>query len=64
MNKRTTKLVREGSYAVEVAVDLIEDETGWSPYLSRDDALKLDGRDWLCAPVIWRRRLNTATFSN
>ncbi len=26
----------------EVDVELIEDETGWSPYLSLDDAYKLD----------------------
>jgi hypothetical protein len=26
----------------EVDIDLIEDETGWSPYLSVDDACKLD----------------------
>ena len=42
MSRRTIKLVREGNYAVEVAVEFIEDETGWSPYLSPDDAMKLD----------------------
>ena len=43
MNKRRhTKLVREGQYAAEVAVELIEAEGGWSPYLSIDDAHKLD----------------------
>jgi hypothetical protein len=29
---KTVKLVREGKYAAEVEVDLIEDEGGWSPY--------------------------------
>ena len=43
MNKRRhTKLVREGAYAAEVDVDLIEADGGWSPYLSLDDAHKLD----------------------
>jgi len=43
MTKRKhVKLVREGKYAAEVPVELIEDETGWSPYLSLDDAAKLD----------------------
>jgi hypothetical protein len=38
----TRKLIREGKYAAEVPVELIEDETAWSPYLSLDDAKKLD----------------------
>ena len=40
--RRHTKLVREGPYAAEVDVELIEAEDGWSPYLSLDDARKLD----------------------
>jgi hypothetical protein len=39
---RRIKLIHEGRYAAEVPVDLIEDESGWSPYLSVNDALKLD----------------------
>lgn len=42
MSRRTLKLVREGKYAAEISVDLIEDEGGWSPYLSVQDAQKLD----------------------
>ncbi|MCC6949249.1 MAG: hypothetical protein IT539_15925 [Bradyrhizobiaceae bacterium] len=42
MTRRTIKLVREGRYAAEVPVDLIEEEGGWSPYLSLEDAKKLD----------------------
>ena len=43
MNKRRhTKLVREGPYAAEVDVELIEAGDGWSPYLSLDDARRLD----------------------
>jgi hypothetical protein len=42
MSRTTIKLVREGRYAAEVSVHLIEDDTGWSPYLSLEDATKLD----------------------
>jgi len=43
MTKRAaTKLVREGKYAAEVSIELIEDDTGWSPYLSPEDAQRLD----------------------
>jgi len=43
MNKRRhTKLVREGAYVAEVEVELIEAGEGWSPYLSLDDAYRLD----------------------
>jgi hypothetical protein len=41
-SRRHTKLVREGSFAAEVDVELIETGDGWSPYLSFDDAYKLD----------------------
>jgi hypothetical protein len=40
--KRTTKFLHEGQYAAEVEVDLIQSDTGWSPYLSLADAQKLD----------------------
>jgi hypothetical protein len=40
--RRHTKLVHEGNYVAEVGVDLIEADEGWSPYLSMDDAYKLD----------------------
>jgi hypothetical protein len=42
MTRRRTELVREGKYVAEVPVDLIEEEGGWSPYLTLDDARKLD----------------------
>jgi hypothetical protein len=41
-SRRHTKLVREGQYAAEVDVELIETEGGWSPYLSLNDMRKLD----------------------
>lgn len=40
--RHRTKLVREGQYAAEVTVELIDAETSWSPYLSLEDAQKLD----------------------
>ena len=40
--RRHTKLVREGAYAAEVEVELIEAEGGWAPYLSLADAHRLD----------------------
>jgi hypothetical protein len=42
MKRETVEFVHEGKYAAEVSVVLIEDETGWSPYLSIEDATKLD----------------------
>ena len=36
------EFIHEGKYAAEVPVDLIEDDTAWSPYLSPDDARNLD----------------------
>jgi hypothetical protein len=40
--RQYTKLVHEGEYIAEVDVELIETDSGWSPYLSLDDAFKLD----------------------
>ncbi len=40
--RRHTKLVHEGRYAAEVDVELIDTDTGWSPYVSLQDAKKLD----------------------
>jgi len=40
--KRFTKLVHEGRYVAEVDVELLLADEGWSPYLSLDDAYKLD----------------------
>ncbi|MGO8692868.1 MAG: hypothetical protein ACLQMF_04255 [Rectinemataceae bacterium] len=37
-----TKMVHEGDYVAEVDVDLIYEEEGWSPYLSLQDANRLD----------------------
>jgi len=40
--RKKTKYVHEGRYVAEVEIKLIEDDTGWSPYLSAEDAYKLD----------------------
>jgi hypothetical protein len=39
---RSTELVHEGRFVAEVDVDLIETDSEWSPYLSLDDAERLD----------------------
>jgi hypothetical protein len=36
------KLIHEGQYIAEVDVELLENDNGWSPYLSVEDANKLD----------------------
>ena len=40
--RKRTKLVHEGSYVAEVEVELVEEPEGWSPYLSLEDAYRLD----------------------
>ena len=53
--KATKKLVREGDLVAEVEVNLVDAEDGWAPYLSRDDAYKLDDvRDALQAGDVKR----------
>jgi len=42
MNRKITKLIHEGKYAAEVAVELIEEPGGWSPYYSLEDVEKLE----------------------
>ena len=43
MKKRKhVKLVHEGDYAAEVDIELIDTGEGWAPYLSLEDAEKLD----------------------
>ena len=43
--EQVTRLVEEGGYVANIPVTLIyeaDDHTGWGPYLSAEDALKLD----------------------
>lgn len=40
--RQKIKLVHEGQYVAEVAVEVAESEQGWSPTISLEDAYKLD----------------------
>ena len=40
--RKKIKYVHEGQYVAEVEVELMEGETGWSPYLNVEDTYKLD----------------------
>ena len=40
--RQHTQLVREGQYVAEVSVELLEGDVSWAPYLSLDDAYRLD----------------------
>ena len=42
MTRKSIKLLHEGKYAAEVPIELIEDDTAWSPYLSPEEVRKLD----------------------
>ena len=42
MIEKTTQYFRVGKYTAEVEIDEIFDDTTWSPFISWDDALKLD----------------------
>jgi len=40
--RKKTKYVHEGSYVAEVEVEILDEEGGWSPYLSVEYAGRLD----------------------
>jgi hypothetical protein len=42
MTKKVTRFVHAGRFAAAVPIDLIPDDDAWGPYLSMDDALKLE----------------------
>jgi hypothetical protein len=42
MIKPSTKLIHEGKYAAEVAIELHYSDEAWSPTMSLDDAKKLE----------------------
>ena len=42
MNRKTTRMVHAGKYVAEVDIELIPDDEAWGPYVSLDDALKLE----------------------
>ncbi len=42
MSRMVKRLVHVGKYVAEVQVDNIPDDEAWGPYISLDDALKLE----------------------
>ena len=61
--RRHTKIVREGNYLAEVNIELIETGKGWSPYISLEDAQKLDEvREALRADEIKEASKNSKVF--
>ena len=42
VHKQTTMLIHEGEYVADVAIQLEVTDHEWSPYLSVEDAYKLD----------------------
>jgi hypothetical protein len=40
--RQAVELLREGKYAAEIAIELIDDEESWSPTMSLNDARKLE----------------------
>ena len=49
MSRSAKKLIRQGDYIAEVDVNLTDDPEGWGPYLSLEDARRLDEvRSALC----------------
>ena len=42
MSRKVTRFVHAGRYAAEVPIELIPDDDAWGPYLSMEDALKLE----------------------
>lgn len=41
-SRQISKLVHEGNYVAEVDVQMIYTDDGWAPYLSVEDACRLD----------------------
>ncbi|KPF90346.1 hypothetical protein IP86_26095 [Rhodopseudomonas sp. AAP120] len=50
MTRVSKEFIHEGRYCAEVQVELIEDDTAWSPYLSPAEVRKLE-----CAREALRR---------
>ncbi|MEP6888433.1 MAG: hypothetical protein ABI945_08940 [Nitrospirales bacterium] len=58
-----TKLVHEGRYLAEVDVELLVIDDEWSPYLSVEDAYKLDDVREALKKGAPRQRLSTDASS-
>ena len=42
MTRASKEFIHEGRYCAEIPVELIEDDTAWSPYLSPAEVRKLE----------------------
>lgn len=42
MTRQASQLVREGRYAAEVTIDLLDEGDGWGPTIGPEDIRKLD----------------------
>lgn len=42
MSRTINRLVRAGRYVAEVEIERIPDDNAWGPYISLDDAFKLE----------------------
>jgi len=40
--RKKSKYLHEGNYVAEIEVTLMDDDTGWSPYLTVEDSCRLD----------------------
>jgi hypothetical protein len=60
MTRRTTKLIREGDYVIELDVELSDSPDGWGPYLSLTDAERLDEARAALRRVTWPRASGSA----
>ena len=40
--RQAVELIREGKYAAEVGIELVDSDESWSPTMSLDDARKLE----------------------
>ena len=40
--KKKKKFIHEGKYVAEVEVEVVVDDTEWAPYISLEEAYKLD----------------------
>ncbi len=41
-NRKKIKYIHEGNYVADVEIEVIETDDDWAPYLSLEDAYKLD----------------------
>jgi hypothetical protein len=52
MRGSRVEFIREGKYMGEAPVELVEEVGGWSPYLSLEDARKLDAVRMRCGTAM------------